>query len=49
MKQASEKAEELSALLKVSDSQLEEKIQSMSIGERLEEKMHPEKLSNKKR
>lgn len=49
MKQASEKAEELSALLKVNDSQLEEKMQSMSVSERLEEKLHPEKHSNKKR
>lgn len=49
MKQASEKAQELSTLLKVTDSQLEEKIQSMSISERLEEKMRPENHSNKKR
>lgn len=48
LKQASEKAQELNELLKVSDPQLEEKIW-MSIGERLEEKMHPEKITQKKR
>lgn len=50
MKQAAEKADELSSLLKVSDSQLEEKMESMmSIGERLEEKLHPERTTQKKR